>query len=61
MIGDFLVKLFSHKFDNFTLSRPGFLPLLERVLLDFTHVKSFNCEDASESKSMVANVGFTFR
>jgi hypothetical protein len=42
MIDDFLVKLFSHNIHNFTLSRPGFLPPLERVLLGFTHMfKSF--------------------
>lgn len=38
MIGDFLDKLFSCNVHNFTCSRPGFLPLLERVLLDFTHM-----------------------
>jgi hypothetical protein len=38
MIGDFLVKLFSHNVHNFTLSRPGFLPQLERVLLGFTYM-----------------------
>jgi hypothetical protein len=44
------------------LSKPGFLPLLERVLLGFTYMLNASiCEDAFESKSMVANVGFTFR
>jgi hypothetical protein len=38
MIGNFLVKLFLHNVHNFTLSRPGFLPPLERVLLGFTHM-----------------------
>jgi hypothetical protein len=27
----------------------------------YTHVKSFNCEDAFESKPMVGNVGFMCR
>jgi hypothetical protein len=31
-------ETFSHNVHNFTLSKPGFLPLLERVLLDFTHM-----------------------